>query len=169
MVDNLQGHQIKQIVGGAHHSLACTEDGQLLIWGRVDTAQGGMEIVKFPEGDLFYDEHNKPRFLLRPTVIPSNVLHFSRDVLANIFLDINGDYVSAASDTCLVLDTEGRAYSWGFSANFQTGQGTTEDIQVATLIDNTAVRGKRLVFAGAGGQFGVLAGVHEDAVMTNGV
>jgi regulator of chromosome condensation len=168
LIDSLQGHQIKQIAGGAHHSLACTEDGQLLIWGRVDTAQGGMGLSKFPKGDLFYDEHDKPRFLLRPAVIPSKFSYSSTKLLADSSPDINGNYVSAASDTCLAIDIEGRAYSWGFSANYQTGQGQTDDVTEATLIDNTAVRGKRLVFAGAGGQFGVLGAVHEDTEMTNG-
>ena len=32
---------------------------------------------------------------------------------------------------------------------------------VPTVIDNTAIRGKTVVFAGAGGQFAVLGGVAE--------
>jgi regulator of chromosome condensation len=73
---------------------------------------------------------------------------------------INGECVSAAPDTCMVVTKEGQAYSWGFSANYQTAQGTTDAIEEATLIDNTAVRGKKLVFCGLGGQFGVVACVH---------
>ncbi|KAK4997486.1 hypothetical protein LTR28_013966, partial [Elasticomyces elasticus] len=53
----------------------------------------------------------------------------------------------------------GQAWSWGFSANYQTGLGTDEDVPIATLIDNTAVRGKKLNWAGAGGQFGILTAV----------
>jgi regulator of chromosome condensation len=33
-----------------------------------------------------------------------------------------------------------------------------EDVGVASVIDNGAVRGKKLVWAGAGGQFSVLVG-----------
>jgi hypothetical protein len=36
--------------------------------------------------------------------------------------------------------------------------GTQDDIEVATVIDNTATRGKKLNWAGAGGQFSVLTG-----------
>ena len=70
--------------------------------------------------------------------------------------------MSAFSDGNLVITKDGQAYSWGFSGNYQTGLGVTDDVVNATLIDNTAVRGKKLVFAGAGGQFGVLAAVHKD-------
>ena len=73
------------------------------------------------------------------------------------------------SEVGLVHDDGGKAYSWGFSTNYQTGQGSDEDVVEARHIDNTAVRGKKLVFAGVGGQFGILGGIHEDAVLTNGV
>jgi regulator of chromosome condensation len=56
---------------------------------------------------------------------------------------------------------EGEAYSWGFSGTYQTGQGTDEDVPVATLMRSKSIRGKVLNGAGAGGQFGVLTGVHE--------
>jgi regulator of chromosome condensation len=58
------------------------------------------------------------------------------------------------------VDVDGKAYSWGFSANYQTGQGTDDDVDETTLIDNTAIRGKKLIAAGAGGQFGILVGLH---------
>ena len=54
--------------------------------------------------------------------------------------------------------------SWGFSANYQTGQGTIEDIEVPTVIDNTAIRGRRIHSAGAGGQFSILTAVHGENV-----
>lgn len=79
-----------------------------------------------------------------------------------------GEYVSAGPDANLVVTNDGKAYSWGFSGNYQTGQGTIDDVRDVTHIDNTAVRGKKLVYAGAGGQFGILGGVHEDTPMVNG-
>jgi regulator of chromosome condensation len=66
--------------------------------------------------------------------------------------------VSAGTDNSFAVTTDGKAYSWGFSANYQTGQGTDDDVEAPTLIDNTAVRGKQLVWAGAGGQFSIVAG-----------
>ncbi len=74
---------------------------------------------------------------------------------------MNGQTISAFADGCLVVTKEGQAYSWGFSQNYQTGLGTMDDVEQATLMENAAIRGKKLVVAGAGGQFGVLAGRHE--------
>ena len=78
---------------------------------------------------------------------------------------MNGQTLSAYPDGCLVVTKDGLAYSWGFSGNYQTGLGTTVDVIDATHIDNTAVRGKKLVYCGAGGQFGILGGIHEDVEM----
>lgn len=70
--------------------------------------------------------------------------------------------VAAGTDHSFALTAEGKAYSWGFSANYQTGQGTEDDVEVPTLIDNSAVREKKLVFAGAGGQYSILAAAAEE-------
>lgn len=153
VVERLSDFNIKQIVGGGHHTLSVTESGQVLIWGRIDNAQGGIEVSKLNKDDLFFDENEKPRFLVKPAVLQ----------------DIDGEFVAAATDNCLVITKGGEAYSWGFSANYQTGQGTTEDIKVATRIDNTAVRDKKLVWCGAGGQFSVLAGEAEEKPIINGI
>jgi regulator of chromosome condensation len=153
LVSTLKDFDIKQIAGGAHHTLACTKTGQVIIWGRIDTKQGGMEIEKMDQESIFFDENKKPRFLTKPAVIPG----------------INAAYVATANDTCLVVDLDGKAYSWGFSSNYQTGQGSDEDVVVATHVDNSALKGKKLTFAGLGGQFGILAGDAVDTPMTNGV
>jgi regulator of chromosome condensation len=63
----------------------------------------------------------------------------------------------------MAIDTEGQVYSWGFSANYQTGQGTMEDIEVPTLIDNSAIRDREIIWAGAGGQYAMLAAKHSEA------
>lgn len=64
--------------------------------------------------------------------------------------------VSAAGDSSLLVTPAGQAYSWGFSGNYQTGQGTDEDVEVAALVDAKSVRGRALNWAALGGQFGVL-------------
>lgn len=162
LVKNLAGYAIKEIDGGAHHSISCTDSGQVLVWGRIDNYQGGMAIDKFPEDDVYIDDQGRRRYLKKPVVLPSKFSSSWRVRRTNIESDINGETVSAFPDGCLVVTKEGQAYSWGFSGNYQTGLGTTNEVADATLIDNTAVRGKKLIWAGAGGQFGVLAGVHED-------
>lgn len=61
----------------------------------------------------------------------------------------------------MTITGEGDAYSWGFSANYRTGQGTEEAIMQATKVENTAVKGNKLTFVGCRGQFTVLAGPAE--------
>lgn len=139
LVKSLSGRNVTELSGGSHHTLARTADGECLVWGRVDGFQSGLKIDSLPDDSVIKDDRGRPRILIEPTKIP----------------DIKAKMVSACSDHSLVIDTEGRAWSWGFSATYQTGQGTADDIEVATIIDNTAVRGKKLNWAGAGGQFSV--------------
>jgi len=146
IVESLAGLGIKEIKGGGHHSVACTNDGELLVWGRMDGHQIGMEFDDIPEDSVMKDDRNEPRILKVPTVVPG----------------IHAVHITAASDTSIAIDNQGKAYSWGFSTNYQTGQGTIEDIKVVTQIDNTAVRGVKLNWAGLGGQFAVLTSIAED-------
>ncbi|CZR67885.1 related to RCC1 domain [Phialocephala subalpina] len=138
---NLKGYDIKQIVGGAHHSMACTEDGKVLVWGRCDNKEAGVALADLPKDKVFFQDE-KPKYLEKPLELE----------------EIEGVMVATAGDTCLAVDKEGVAWSWGFNENYQTGQGAADDIEEATEIENTAVKGKKIVFGGLGGQFGVLAG-----------
>jgi regulator of chromosome condensation len=141
VIKGLEGKDITCINGGAHHSIAVTKDGECLVWGRVDGFQMGIKIESLPEEHVIRDEKNKPRILTRPTPVP----------------DIVATYATAGSDHCIAVDQDGKAYSWGFSANYQTGQGGDEDIEVATMITNKATADQKIIWAGAGGQFSVLA------------
>ncbi|KXH57505.1 GDP/GTP exchange factor [Colletotrichum salicis] len=152
IVESLKNYKIKQIAGGEHHSLACTEDGKLLTWGRLDGHQVGIPVEELDAENVIKDESNNPRILSKPTAV--------EDIAKCV-------YVAAGVDNNFAIDGKGEAHSWGFSANYQTGQGTTEDIETPTTIDNTAVRGKKLVFAGAGGQYSILGGV-ADVPKVNG-
>ena len=69
--------------------------------------------------------------------------------------------MAAGTDNSFALTDDGKVYSWGFSANYQTGQGTSDDIEIPTLIDNTAIRNRQIVFAGAGGQYSILGALQE--------
>ncbi|KAJ5273952.1 Regulator of chromosome condensation RCC1 [Penicillium angulare] len=141
LVKALSSRNIAQVVGGSHHSIARTTDGECLVWGRLDGFQSGLKLDALSNDAVIKDERGRPRILIEPTIVPG----------------IKAEWVSASSDHSLAIDADGRAWSWGFSANYQTGQGTADDIEVATIIDNTAVRGKKLNWAGAGGQFSVFA------------
>jgi regulator of chromosome condensation len=88
-----------------------------------------------------------------------------------LYSGVKATFVSAASDTSFAVTADGKAYSWGFSSMYQTGLGTDDDVEVPTLIDNTAVKGKKIVWAGVGGQFALMTALHEDApaeAKTNG-
>lgn len=145
--------KVIQIAGGSHHTLALTEKGEVLVWGRLDGYQLGLELSKIPKENVIMDAHDQPRILKVPMQVPN----------------INGAFVAAGSDHSIAIAKDGKAYSWGFSTSYQTGLGTDEETEVATLIDNTAVRGKQLVWAGAGGQFSVVAGLDgKEAPLVNG-
>ncbi|KAL8700165.1 MAG: hypothetical protein Q9224_001088 [Gallowayella concinna] len=132
---------ITHIAGGTHHSLCSTENGKCLVWGRFDGSQTGIDVSTVPEDHIVRDARGNARILLRPTQVPG-----VNDCVL----------VAAGTDHSLVITEHGRSYSWGFSANYQTGQGTTNDVTVATIIDNTATREKKLDWAGAGGQYSIL-------------
>jgi regulator of chromosome condensation len=140
-VKSLSNYKIKQIKGGVHHTIACTEDGQVLVWGRCDDDQAGIDLTTLPLDDMIFS-HAKPRILTKPTVVPG----------------ISATFVAAGIDNCMVVSKEGRVYAWGFSASYRTGLGTDDNVTRPTLVENTAVKGKKMTFVGCGGQFGVLAG-----------
>ncbi|KAK6383512.1 hypothetical protein LTS17_002804 [Exophiala oligosperma] len=152
VIESLHGKgKVICIQGGAHHTVAVTDRGELLTWGRLDGCQTGLKVSELPQDDVVRDSAGHPRILTVPTQIPN----------------IHAVFACAASDHCIAIDKNGKAYSWGFSTTYQTGLGTDDDVETATMIDNTAVRDKKLVWAGAGGQFSVVAGV--PAPMVNGV
>jgi regulator of chromosome condensation len=146
LIKALEAYEVTDIAGGEHHSLACTKDGELLTWGRIDGHQVGQPSESFSEDNTIWDERNKPRILLVPTVVPdvTDVVH-----------------VAAGTDHSFAITRDGKVYSWGFSANYQTGQGTTDDIEAPTMIDNSAIRDRKIVFAGAGGQYGIVGALPE--------
>ncbi|EER28305.1 Regulator of chromosome condensation family protein [Coccidioides posadasii C735 delta SOWgp] len=150
VVKSLKDKNVIQLCGGSHHSLAVTKDGECLVWGRVDGFQTGLDIKSLPDDAVIKDDRDRARILSVPTAVPG----------------IDAKFVAAGADHSIAIAKDGRAWTWGFSANYQTGQGTDDDIEVATVVDNTAVRGKMLNWAGAGGQYSVLAG---PAVTVNGV
>ncbi len=74
---------------------------------------------------------------------------------------VDAVFAAAGSDHCIAVGRDGRAWSWGFNARGQAGQGggeECEEVERACVVDNTAVRGRVVVWAGAGGQYSVLMG-----------
>ncbi|KAL8762900.1 MAG: hypothetical protein Q9184_001196 [Pyrenodesmia sp. 2 TL-2023] len=153
IVNNLKlvNDTITNLSGGTHHSLAATENGQCLVWGRFDGSQTGIKDSAIADKDVIVDSKGKPRILLKPTQVPG---------VGPCAM------VAAGTDHCLAITRDGKGYSWGFSANYQTGQGTDNDVTVATMFNNTATRDKHLNWAGAGGQYSILTALAEVPVAT---
>ncbi|KAI4206826.1 MAG: hypothetical protein LQ346_000888 [Caloplaca aetnensis] len=143
---NLVNDTITHLSGGTHHSIAATENGQCLVWGRFDGSQTGIKDSAIADDDVIVDSKGKARILLKPTQVPG---------VGPCAM------VAAGTDHCLAITRDGKGYSWGFSANYQTGQGTDNDVTVATMFNNTATRDKRLNWAGAGGQYSILTAKAE--------
>jgi regulator of chromosome condensation len=149
IVKSLEGKNVESLSGGSHHNIAITKDGQVLVWGRCDGSQTGISTEQLQaetDEEKVLKNNGKPKILIEPTPIPG---------LKNI---VSG---ACGPEHTIVIDKDGKAYSWGFSANYQTGQGTDDDIDVPTLIDNTAVRETKLTAAGCGGQYSILASKKE--------
>jgi regulator of chromosome condensation len=138
------GHgAVTALAGGNHHSLALTSSGTVLSWGRCDASQAGVPLSSLPKESLVFDDRGKVRILARPTPILE-----LEDVV----------FIATGIDNSIVITGAGKAYSWGFSANYRTGLGTEDPIDTPTLVENSAVKDKKLSWAGCGGQFSVLAG-----------
>ena len=155
IIHGLKGKNIVRIAGGGHHSIATTANGECYGWGRMDSAQLGLtdaEMDKIQHSTdtdtVIHDDNGRARILLEPTRISV----ISGRVVA----------LAANSDHNFAITAEGHAYSWGFSANYQTGQGTDDDVETATQITNTATRVRHIVGATTGAQFGILVAEHKD-------
>jgi regulator of chromosome condensation len=155
-VRTLSKKQITMLDGGSDHSIGLTEDGKCLVWGSMTGYQTGLDLSKMSgEPGILFDSRGKPDILLQPTALPIPKCSF----------------VCAGAQHSLAITTDGKAYSWGFNQDGQCGQGPEEAIEVATLIDSNAVRGKKFSWAAGGGQFSLLAGPLEGNTqpLTNGV
>lgn len=154
LVESLSAYRIADIAGGEHHSVACTEDGRLLTWGRIDGHQVGLPEEAYDRDNAVYKEDGTTPGSL---VVP--VPHKDLPAIAAVAVGVDNSFAVTA---------DGRVLSWGFSSGYQTGQGQEEDVEVPTLIDNTAIRGKKIVFAGSGGPYSVLGTVAGEDVEMGG-
>ncbi|OJK05129.1 hypothetical protein ASPACDRAFT_74652 [Aspergillus aculeatus ATCC 16872] len=138
-------NKIVSICGGKDHSIAVTEDGKCLTWGRVDNKALGLALADMPADDLVHDEHDRPRILTKATPL----------------VDIKDEHIvfaTASSDHSFAITKDGKAYSWGFNVQRQAGHRELDEVERPTLLQNKHVNGKKLVGASAGGQFSMLVG-----------
>ncbi|RAL60319.1 hypothetical protein DID88_000095 [Monilinia fructigena] len=181
----------KSIAAGAYHSFAINNKDQVVSWGLNNYGQTGIAtnaggddaiisnptVVKSFEGfnvaqikgclhhtiactkdQQVIDQDNliissttsKPAILKTPTMVPG----------------ITATFVSGAIDNSIAIAEDGKVWAWGYSENYRTGLGTDDTIWTPTAVENTAIKGKKMSFAGCGGQFSVLAG--PEVELTNG-
>lgn len=154
-VPALAGKQMRMLSGGRHHSIGVTSAGECLVWGRTDGYQLGLDLTQLPIQDpnrVLTDDRGRPRILLQPTALPIP----------------NCIFATAGTDHCIAIDLEGKAWSWGFNVNYQCGQGSSDDIEVAKIIDKKSVRDQKFYWAGAGGQYSMLAAYQSPKEDVNG-
>ncbi|KAG6005450.1 hypothetical protein E4U21_007919 [Claviceps maximensis] len=144
MVQGLEGYAIRCIAGGFHHSLACTEGGQVLAWGRCDGGQSGMDTGAIANEKCLFDSRGRPRILLHPTIIPG----------------ITATFVAAGADNSLTIDKTGTVSCWGFSENFRTGLGTQKTVVMPTELVGKGIVNRDFTYAGCGGQFTMMTRPH---------
>jgi regulator of chromosome condensation len=152
---------VHALTGGQDHSVAILEGGgPCLVWGRIDGGQLGVRVGhdddsndndRLEEEDeearssgplVRRDARGRPRICLRPVPVPGV-----------------GAAAAAACGTghTNFIDSEGRAYGAGYGSLGQLGIASEDDAEVATRITGTAVKGKKLVWFGAGGNFSMVA------------
>ncbi|KAI8288113.1 Delta-1-pyrroline-5-carboxylate dehydrogenase [Colletotrichum sp. SAR11_240] len=139
VIKSLEGYKIRHIGCGLHHTVASTEEGEVLVWGRADDGQMGMPLETLPEDHIIFDSRDRPRVLNVPAVVP----------------DLKAVFVAAGIDNCYTISKEGDMHAWGFSASYNTGLATTDTVKTPTLVRSKQLGEKKLNFIDAGGQFAV--------------
>lgn len=151
LIPELSGLGIKQIAAGEHHTLALTETGEVLAWGRYDMKEIGIPESLLPESS-FKDAHGKVRSVPRPTK-----LKFGAKKSPKI------KTIGVGSHHSFAVTEDGFVYAWGFSETYAPGLGNLdEDVERPTRIVNTATKYEDITMIGAGGQFSVSGGIKID-------
>jgi len=145
----LADHTISTIGVGSNHSVALTSEGDLLAFGRLENWALGIKVTDTLTSNselVRKNEAGKPKILLHPMKV-----------------DIPGDVKFAAigcgPDHNLAISRDGKAWGWGFNANFQVGVGRDDDeVKVPEQLVSKWIAETKLDWAGCGGQFSMVAG-----------
>lgn len=161
-VANLKGFNMKSLEGGAHFSIGVTQDGKCLTWGRMDGSQIGVPFDKLPLDDekaVMKDDRGKPRIMLKPATVlfegccPNN--------------DCTCVCVAAGSAHNIAVLSDGKAYAWGFNDGYRcaVGDDMVDDVVEPHRIENKLMKERKIVWAGAGGQYSLVGIEPENAVV----
>lgn len=137
--------EIKMMAGGARHSIALNNSGELLSFGQLENSALGADWQQYEDDEKMIrrgGDLQKPKIVIQPI---------------KVAIEAPCKFIASGPEHNIALTEEGRAYSWGFNTSYNCGQGETDgDVEMPTLIDNTAVRTQKLVWAGCGGQFSMV-------------
>lgn len=140
-IKDLEGlGRITQITGGNFHSIAVTQAGKCLTWGRLYSFATGHQIDALPPPSVVLDSRQKPSFLRVPTMLKG----------------LAPACVAAASEHSLAVTADHQVYTWGLNLTKQLAQ-KDDEIEVVTRLNHKSIAGKQIVWAGAGAQYSMLA------------
>lgn len=145
--------RIIDVAGGEHHSILVTAEGQALVFGRIHNKVLGLPADAYTQENTIYDPAGVPAIVAVPTKLPG---------LPKIATAAIG------TETSYLVTEKGHAYAWGSNCNFQCGVGISEDILFPRRLDNSVVINRKIIFAGAGGQYGMLAAVQNQEAPAQG-
>jgi regulator of chromosome condensation len=162
LVNFFADKKVTQVAGGSHHTAILTDEGEIYTMGEMNFHQTGVPNSQLPESTVREQDGT-------PSYIPVPVkLKLGSDKEESVPLP-KFKYVAAGVDHSLAISADdGSAWTWGFGEVYQLGHGkpagedSPEDEPIPTRIRNTATTGVNMVFAGAGGQFSVLAGLPSE-------
>uniref|UniRef100_A0A060SWM4 ARAD1A02354p n=1 Tax=Blastobotrys adeninivorans TaxID=409370 RepID=A0A060SWM4_BLAAD len=164
LVSFFEDKPVKMVAGGNHHSLVLLKSGEVYAVGETNFHQLGLPKSSFPKSTVYEGDGTTASYVPDPTKLTIGADGDDEDVTLPKF-----KYIAAGSDHSLALSEEdGSAWTWGFGEVYQLGHGkpagedSPEDEELPRRIRNTATTGVTMVYAGAGGQFSVLAGLPKE-------
>jgi len=129
LVTALENKRIASLVGGEHHSLALSEDGEVYAFGRGDNNQLGID-----DGT---DQQLTPRVVDGLRGVPIRA-------------------VATQANSNVAISTTGDLYTWGFGEMGQLCNGKAGDERTPYLVEAKGVGGRAVLAAASGGQHTVI-------------
>lgn len=134
LVTALEGKRIQTLIGGEHHSLALSEEGEVYAFGRGDNNQLG-----FDDGT---DQQLTPKLV---------------DGLRGITVR----RIATQANSNAAVSRSGDLYMWGFGEMGQLCNGRTGDEASPALVESAGVAGKAVLDAACGGQHSVIVAMER--------
>ncbi|KAH7309087.1 regulator of chromosome condensation 1/beta-lactamase-inhibitor protein II [Stachybotrys elegans] len=144
----LKNRGVVVIDGGAHHSAAVTATGQCFAWGRLQGGRLGIGLTPEQVGENDEEE---------PVALDQRGAVLLRPMQANNIGP--AAWVACGTDHTVYVKTDGGVVAAGSNSHGQVGRlRSGPEVSFARPIEDGAVQGRKLWWAGAGEQFSMVAG-----------